>query len=77
MVFILPVSQLRRLAICHTLRNEPITYLLFTLFVGASMIMTLQNSPLHNLPSKYTYSELFSDKSHYMGIQLQITCPDS
>jgi len=39
--------------------------------------MTLQNSPLHNLPSKYTYTELFSDKSHYTGIHLQITCPDS
>lgn len=50
---ILPVSQLRRLSICHTLRNEPITYLLL-LFVGASMTMTLQISPLHNLPSKYT-----------------------
>jgi len=31
--FILPESQLRRLSICHTLRNEPVTYLLFTLFV--------------------------------------------
>ena len=74
---ILPVSQLRRLSICHTLWNEPITYLIFTLFVGASMIMTLENSPLHNLQSKYTYSELFSDKSHYTGIQMQLTCPVS
>lgn len=43
-------------------------YLLFTLNVGASMINIAKFCI-----TQFTYSELFSDESHYIGIQLQLT----